>query len=449
MRGTMIKKKLRSLTVRTLLSPGYRRFRQRLAEVRRRATFRKHSVQIFLQLDDPYSYLLSHYLQPVASGYKVELRLYLSQALQGEFAPEPAMQAEYALRDCKLLAAELGIPFLDRGDVPVIEHRRALLGLLAEEQGQEDFAESFHEALSCFWRGDTEGAARLVGTLQTDPAETNVLISSNQLLLRKLGHYNSAMMLYAGEWYWGVDRLPHMCDRLDSLGARKLPEPLGSIASLKQAMRLSLPAAVPATGNALPPLDFFFSFRSPYSYLALHRVFAIADAFGVRLRIKPVLPMIMRGMKLPRSKGLYILSDTSREAARHNIEFGKFADPAGDGAKRALAAFFYASSQGKEREYLLAAGGAIWALGVDVGTDEGLRSVTEKAGLFWPDVAAALADSEWQMQAEANREELMGLGIWGVPAYQFSGHAIWGQDRDWLLARLIEDQCHDGDGILV
>ncbi len=29
---------------------------------------------------------------------------------------------------------------------------------------------------------------------------------------KKMGHYLGAMFYYAGEWYWGLDRLPYMLE---------------------------------------------------------------------------------------------------------------------------------------------------------------------------------------------------------------------------------------------
>jgi len=40
-------------------------------------------------------------------------------------------------------------------------------------------------------------------------------------------------------------------------------------------------------------------------------------------------------------------------------------------------------------------------------------------------------------------------GVWGVPSFRLADLALWGQDRDWLLARKIEDMCHAGDGIMI
>ncbi len=445
-----MKRKLLSLYLRLLFNSKYRAIRRVLSEIKRQLTFKPHVVSVFLQIDDPYSYLLSHYLTLVANQYKnVELRYYLSQALRREYMPAPEMLAEYAPMECKLLAKEFGLPFLDKGEAPVVERRRDLLDFLADEQGEEDFNELFRQVLSAYWRGDSEGITRLLGRQQPSRPETNIIVSQNQLLLRKLGHYNSATMHYAGEWYWGVDRLHYLTRRLDALGANRWPEQNAELASLEQARALSLPAAIPAAAKKLPALEMFYSFRSPYSYLALKRTFDIADAFGLKLEVRPVLPMVMRGMAVPRNKLLYIAKDANREAIRLGVPFGKMFDPVGLGAERCIATFYYARTQRRERDFLVAAGKAIWAEGIDVATDEGMEHVAKHSGLFWPDVKAALNQDEWRAIVEENRQVMTATGVWGVPSFKIGDFALWGQDRAWLLARMIEDMCHTGDGIMV
>jgi len=445
-----MKRKLLSLYLTIIFTRQYRLTRRILAELKRRLTFKPHVISVFLQIDDPYSYLLSHYLPLVASQYKnLEFRYYLCQALRHEYMPAPDMLTEYASLECELLAREFGLPFLDKGEAPVVEHRRDLLDFLADEQGEEDFNESFCQALSVYWRGDAEGVQRLLGRPQPSRPDTNILVSQNQLLLRKLGHYNTATMHYAGEWYWGVDRLHYLTSRLDGLGLNRWPEQNAELASLEQARTLTLPAAVPGAAEKLPALEMFFSFRSPYSYLALQRTFDIADAFGIRLEVRPVLPMVMRGMAVPKKKLLYIAKDACREAERLEIPFGKMVDPVGRGAERCIAAFYYAKTQGRERDFLLAAGKAIWSQGIDVAEDEGMEHIAERSGLFWPDVKAALTLEDWREGAEVNRKVMTEAGVWGVPSFKIGELALWGQDRDWLLARMIEDMCHSGDGIMV
>ena len=81
-------------------------------------------------------------------------------------------------------------------------------------------------------------------------------------------------------------------------------------------------------------------------------------------------------------------------------------------------------------------------------TDKGMRRVAERAGMFWPEVAEALNDEEWRHMAEQNRTAMTDVGMWGVPTFKLGELTLWGQDRAWLLARQIEDLCHDGQGIL-
>jgi 2-hydroxychromene-2-carboxylate isomerase len=131
------------------------------------------------------------------------------------------------------------------------------------------------------------------------------------------------------------------------------------------------------------------------------------------------------------------------------LPYGKIADPVGAGVERCLAVFQYAESEHKGRDFLLNAGFAIWSEAVDVATDKGMRKVTGRTGLFWPEVVAAMDSDEWRAQAEENRESMMAAGSWGVPTLRLGDEVFWGQDRDWLLVRHIEELCDTGDGILV
>ncbi|MDH3490431.1 MAG: DsbA family protein [Gammaproteobacteria bacterium] len=439
---------MRLFLVHLLLSRRTRVISRRLRETRRRLLRRPHVISVFLQLDDPYSYLLAHYLPGFAAHYDIELRLHLSEALGDEYQPKPEMLAEYAVNDCERLARELGIPFLDKGTSPPVEHRLGMLDAVAACYGKENFDAELLQVLTVFWRGDAEAASRRRGSAETKGAADAVIRDSQQWQIRH-GHYNSAMLHYEGEWYWGVDRLPYLLDRLHALGAARQASPDRSLASIRQAMQVTLPVTPPAAAKNLPALEFFHSIRSPYSYLALRRAFDIADAYGLELRLRPVLPMVMRGMQVPTQKLLYILKDAAREAERLGIAFGRFADPVGTATERCLAVFRYAEAEKRGREFLQNAGEAIWSQAVDVASDSGMRTVTGKTGLFWPDVKAAMENDEWRAAIEENRESMMASGCWGVPTMRIGDFAVWGQDRDWLLVRHIEELCDTGDGILV
>jgi len=340
------------------------------------------------------------------------------------------------------------VPFLDRGQAPPVEYRRPLIEALASRAGEAEFASELLDDISHYWRGDSEGVARRVEGA-TASAAAGALLAENQELLTRLGHYNTATLHYGGEWYWGVDRLHHLMERLDEQGARRKDAKMAKLTSIRQAMHVSLPVARPSTARDLPPLEYFYSFRSPYSYLSLGRVIAMADAFGLKLQIRPVLPMVSRGLPVPAAKLRYIVKDTSREARRLGIPFGKFVDPIGKGVERCMAVYFYALSEKRERDFLLNAGEAIWAHGIDVASDTGMRKVTGRTGLFWPEALAAMQDDAWRPVVEENRESMEASGAWGVPTLRLGDYFVWGQDRVWLLARHLEELCDTGEGILI
>src|SRR5690242_17744777 len=106
-------------------------------------------------------------------------------------------------------------------------------------------------------------------------------------------------------------------------------------------------AGLHQNGKAVPVVEYFFSFRSPYSYLSAPRAFALAERYPVKLVYRGVRPMAMRGQPLPRAKQFYILRDAKREADHLQMPFGRMHDPLGDGVWRCLTVAEYAMEQGR------------------------------------------------------------------------------------------------------
>jgi 2-hydroxychromene-2-carboxylate isomerase len=179
----------------------------------------------------------------------------------------------------------------------------------------------------------------------------------------------------------------------------------------------------------MSPVEFFFSFRSPYSYLAGPRAFALAGRYDIDLRFRGVIPMAMRGQAVPRAKQLHTLRDVKREATRLGMPFGPVHDPIGEGALRCLLVAERAVDVGRERDFVLAASRAIWAQAADVSQDGPLRDVCEEAGLDWGACVDALGDPGVRARVDANTAALAAIDHWGVPVMTFAGEIYWGQDR--------------------
>lgn len=187
----------------------------------------------------------------------------------------------------------------------------------------------------------------------------------------------------------------------------------------------------------LPRVEYYFSFRSPYSYLSAPRVFELPRRYGIELVWRGVRPMAMRGQPLPRSKQFYILRDAAREADRLGLPFGRIHDPLGEGVWRCLCIAEHALAQGRLEPFVTATARAIWGEGVEVLRDVPLRALCESAGLDWQACTRAIANPDYRERVEVNTAQLAALGHWGVPTLVFDGEAYWGQDRIEDLERAL------------
>lgn len=400
-------------------------------ERKRLKTGASHRVVFYHRVNDPYSHLLLQTLPAFRERFGIDIEtvvvlLNMSEALY----PAPDMLEQYALTDAGRLAGFYDLDFPTPA-LPV-DREKALLAsrILISKPGEAPDLDFMHTVGRAFWSGADQSLQRLAESFPLlSEQETLARLESNQQRLEKSGHYLSGILHYGDEWYWGLDRLGHLEQRLLDLGLSG-----GSRKSLYNRHHGHF-LAEPVSGGDLPDmnLDFFFSFRSPYSYIAIERTFELVEKFGISLTIKPVLPMVMRGMKVPSSKRMYIVTDTKREAVLAGVPFGRIFDPVGPGTERALALFQYARSQGREREYILSVARGAWSEGIDLSGNQGLRLCLERIGLDWEACRPLLADKSWQEMAEANRKEMFNLGCWGVPTFRLGDTVTWGQDRLWVL----------------
>jgi 2-hydroxychromene-2-carboxylate isomerase len=252
------------------------------------------------------------------------------------------------------------------------------------------------------------------------------MLNSRYAELRKAGHYMGAMFHYAGEWYWGIDRLGYLEAQL----ARDLGSAVANvIVPRPEADRGPLPLS-----DKEPRAELWFSFRSPYSYLALEQIEDVLAPYGVPLTLRPVLPMVTRGLPLPSVKRMYIVRDAKREADRKGVPFGELCDPLGRGVELCIALAYWADRRGLLLPFARSAMRGIWAEARDMTEYVDLRHVTERAGLPWSEARQALDDPAATKWAQSNAADLAVVGLWGVPSFRVGDFVAWGQDRLPLLA---------------
>jgi 2-hydroxychromene-2-carboxylate isomerase len=203
--------------------------------------------------------------------------------------------------------------------------------------------------------------------------------------------------------------------------------------------------------------DFYFSFRSPYSYLAVPQIEAAVARWDIRPRMRIVYPIAVRipgfFKRVDPLWPPYLMRDTRRIAEMHGIPYRwPRPDPiVMDLAKGEVAAeqpyihrvsrlAVLAEELGQGFDFVRHVSRLIWSGEIDNWhLDHNLGAAVAAAGFD-------LAGLDQRVAAEADRladvlEEnalaQRAAGHWGVPLFAFEGEPFFGQDRiDHLLWRM-------------
>ena len=423
--------RLRSFISSTFTGRRLQNIKRGLHEMKRRVSGRSHEVVYFHQIDDPYSHLLVQALARVQSSYDIDLRLRIVPAPADDAAPERAALEDYSRRDAAAIAPFYDLKFDNPGIQPTVDICQLAERALVASGNKVAAAVEIGAAL---WAGDSQ-------TLSKMPLVSDTLAAEQREAGRRereaLGHYLGGTLYYAGEWYWGIDRLPYLEERLIQTGLQR--------SGHRQVVHFQpRPAFMSRPAQQRLTLEYYPSIRSPYSYVSMPETLDLPSHYPVDLVVRPVLPMVMRGLPVPAVKGRYILLDTKREADRVGVPFGHIFDPVGDPVRRCYSLFAMADEVGKGGELLLAFCKMAWSEGIDVGSDQGIKIVVERAGLDWAAASEVIDNTDWEGPIEENRLQMMASGLWGVPSYRLlddKGREVfscWGRDRIWLLAHEIQ-----------
>lgn len=415
---------IESQASRLVTSPALRTGLRRLHAVRRAMSGGEPVLHYFHGVADPYSHLAVQLLPRLAEAYPVRIVPHLVPPPAPEVAPESAMLDTWAVRDARRLADAHGLAFPAASGTPAPGAIIALESQLARLSDPVAFAETAARLGEALWTG---------APVPAGAGDRDAALAEGSAALAEAGHYLPGVFAFEGECYWGIDRVPHLEARLAPMRRAEAP-----VARQLEAGTLS--------GNARgAELHFFLSFRSPYTYIAAARVRRLAERWNAQLVLRPVLPMVMRGLPVPMAKRMYIVRDTKREAERLGIDFGRIRDPVGPGVERGMAVLHRAIALGCGPAFAESFLAGAFAEAVDATTDEGLMMLAKRAGLTDADVTAALEDESWRPVAEANREDMFAEGLWGVPSFRVAGMAAhWGQDRLWAVEQDLARVAGDG-----
>lgn len=186
---------------------------------------------------------------------------------------------------------------------------------------------------------------------------------------------------------------------------------------------------------------FYFSLRSPYSWLAYRDLLArypdVAEAVEWAPFWEPdednARALEQRGEQFPyavmsRAKHFYILQDVARLAAARGLplEWPVDRDPVWEVPHLG---YLVAARDGRGGEYIAEVYRARWEQGRDVCDRSVVASIGESLGLDGSEVAGACEDPDWRARGVELLVDVCRDGVFGVPFFVHRFTRFWGVDR--------------------
>jgi 2-hydroxychromene-2-carboxylate isomerase len=194
--------------------------------------------------------------------------------------------------------------------------------------------------------------------------------------------------------------------------------------------------------NAKAPVEFYFDFSSPYSYIASEWVEAVAARYGRAVRWHAILlgaTFQAAELRTPVShpiKREYVVADFARSARFEGVPYAMPAQfPIA--TQHAARVFWWLAASDAARAAAWAHAGlrAYFTRGEDLSEPVALRALCTDSGIDAGAAEAAWNDPVWKAHLRTENQAAIDAGIFGAPSFVIDGELFWGNDRKLQIER--------------
>jgi 2-hydroxychromene-2-carboxylate isomerase len=191
------------------------------------------------------------------------------------------------------------------------------------------------------------------------------------------------------------------------------------------------------------PVDFYFDFSSPYSYIASEWVEALAARHGRTVRWHAILLGVTfqaAELKSPVSypiKREYSYRDFARSARFEGVPYQQ-PEPFPIPTQNAARVFgWLAETRGASAASAWARAGlrAFFTRGVPLNDPAALKRLAVKSGLDGDEAERVWNDPRWKDHLKRANEAAIAAGVFGAPFFIVDGEPFWGNDRKVQIER--------------
>lgn len=191
-----------------------------------------------------------------------------------------------------------------------------------------------------------------------------------------------------------------------------------------------------------PPIDFYFDFSSPYSYITSEWIEALAARHGRTVRWHAVLLGVTfqaAELKPPVAHPIkrdYVLRDFARSARFEGLPYTQpevFPIPTQNAAR----VFWWLNENdpGRAVAWARACLRAYFARGVNLSDPEALKALAAEFGLEPEHAEAVWNEPAWKERLKRANESAVAAGMFGAPYVIVDGEPFWGNDRKAQIER--------------
>jgi len=194
-----------------------------------------------------------------------------------------------------------------------------------------------------------------------------------------------------------------------------------------------------------PPIDFFFDFSSPYSYIANEWIDALAARHGRTVRRQAILLGVTfqaAELKSPVAhpiKREYSLRDFARSARHEGLPF-VLPEPFPIATQNAARVFWWLQDRHGDdaaAPWTRSAFRAYFVRGVALNDPAALAALAAESGLDAAAAEAAWNDPVWKNRLRQANEQAVAAGVFGAPFFIVDGEPFWGNDRKPQIERVL------------
>jgi 2-hydroxychromene-2-carboxylate isomerase len=196
--------------------------------------------------------------------------------------------------------------------------------------------------------------------------------------------------------------------------------------------------------NTKAPVDFWFDFSSPYSYIASEWIDALAARHGRSVRWHAILLGVTFQAAELRSpvayplKRDYVMRDFARSARFEGVPYVQpLPFPIATHNAARLFTCLMARDPDRAKQWARCGLRAYFTRGVDLSQPAQLAALAHDFGLA--DAEAIWSDPQWKDALRHENDAAIAAGVFGAPYFIADGEPFWGNDRKAQLAAWLDN----------